>query len=316
MNNATGPGGIVPGNYNASQLTQDQRNWLFNYFGHSGQAPDGYGGENAPGEYGNYTPGESAAAIAQQNFQGQAQQGVQTLQTQQGNLAQQYAQLLQSVTGIYNPLEQQMTQTAGEAESARGLDPNSQLFQQQVQGALLPVYGSAASNEQAIGQGSINDMNTLAQAIASAQIGVAGTGASIGLDYATLLNNLQAASIQNQKPIAVNGLVYNPLTNSFSTPSTNSPISTSTNGAATGNPPSNAVGGNNTTTTTTPAPQTGVSFANSLAAIPTTGFAQSLSTLFGNTNTTPYTNNSGQLFNPASNPYPGLTPAQQQLLGL
>lgn len=198
----TGPGGIVPGNYNAQQLTQDQRNWLFNYFGHSGQAPQGYGGENAPGEYGNYTPGESASAIAQQNFQGQAQQGVQTLTTQKNSLADQYAQLLQTVTGIYNPLIQEETQTAGAGEAARGLTPDSQLFQQQVQGALLPVYGSAASNAQAIGQGSISDMNTLAQAIANAQIGVAGTGANIGLDYATLLNNLQAASIQNQKPFS------------------------------------------------------------------------------------------------------------------
>jgi len=41
----TGPGGIKAGDYPPTSLTQEQRQWLFNVFGHSGIAPVGYGGE-------------------------------------------------------------------------------------------------------------------------------------------------------------------------------------------------------------------------------------------------------------------------------
>lgn len=41
----TGPGGIIAGNYDPTTLTQDQRQWLWMAFGHSGEAPVGYGGE-------------------------------------------------------------------------------------------------------------------------------------------------------------------------------------------------------------------------------------------------------------------------------
>jgi hypothetical protein len=42
----TGPGGISKGSYNPASLTQDQRQWLWNQFGHTGTAPVGYGGES------------------------------------------------------------------------------------------------------------------------------------------------------------------------------------------------------------------------------------------------------------------------------
>lgn len=45
----TGPGGIAAGSYPAASLTQDQRQWLWQYFGHSGTAPAGYGGEGSSG---------------------------------------------------------------------------------------------------------------------------------------------------------------------------------------------------------------------------------------------------------------------------
>jgi len=44
-----GPGGIGLGSYDASKLTQDQRQWLWQQFGHKGQASLGYGGESVPG---------------------------------------------------------------------------------------------------------------------------------------------------------------------------------------------------------------------------------------------------------------------------
>lgn len=44
-----GPGGITQGSYDATKLSQDQRQWLWENFGHSGQAPVGYGGEGSSG---------------------------------------------------------------------------------------------------------------------------------------------------------------------------------------------------------------------------------------------------------------------------
>ena len=46
QNQATGPGGIAPGSYRAETLSQEQRQFLWEFFGHSGPAPTGYGGED------------------------------------------------------------------------------------------------------------------------------------------------------------------------------------------------------------------------------------------------------------------------------
>lgn len=43
----SGPGGISVGSYEATKLSQDQRQWLWEQFGHKGPAPVGYGGESA-----------------------------------------------------------------------------------------------------------------------------------------------------------------------------------------------------------------------------------------------------------------------------
>lgn len=45
----TGPDGITPGSYPPTSLKQEQRQWLFNIFGNSGVAADGYGGEDCQG---------------------------------------------------------------------------------------------------------------------------------------------------------------------------------------------------------------------------------------------------------------------------
>ena len=42
---STGPGGLRAGGYSPQDLTQQQRQWLFEVFGNSGSAPDGYGGQ-------------------------------------------------------------------------------------------------------------------------------------------------------------------------------------------------------------------------------------------------------------------------------
>ncbi len=73
-----GPGGIRAGSYDPQQLSQEQRTWLYNQFGHSGDAPVGYGGEGCPGQSGNLpvpNPGSgNTQSGGQQNQSAGAQQ--------------------------------------------------------------------------------------------------------------------------------------------------------------------------------------------------------------------------------------------------
>lgn len=153
----------------------------------------------------------AAVAIANQATTTQAenkyQQGINTavggLQTQQTNLATQYGNLLSTVTGEYQPLINTATAGANENLAARGITNNSPYYTSNVTSALQPIYGSEAGNAQAIGEGSISDYNTLAQAIAGIQAGGAGTLAQLPLQYGQLqqqqaLNIANIANIQQQ----------------------------------------------------------------------------------------------------------------------
>ena len=89
------------------------------------------------------------------------------------------------------------------------------------------IYGQEAGNAQQIGQGSINDMNTLSQAIAGIQSGNAQFGAQLPLQYGSLALSQQAlpasiaqslaqANLFNQQaqaapyvPTGVNGITFN-----------------------------------------------------------------------------------------------------------
>ena len=139
---------------------------------------------------------QATQQAAQQQYQQQTQQAIGGLQTQKGNLGQQYSDLLSTVKGEYQPIINQTTATAGQELAHRGLTPDSTLYQQQTQGALAPVYGQEAANAQQIGQGSIADTNSLASQIANLQTGVAGTASQLPLQYQTLAN--QAALIPSQ----------------------------------------------------------------------------------------------------------------------
>lgn len=118
------------------------------------------------------------------------------LETQKTNLSDQYGSLLQTVTGQYQPLINQTTASAGGELARRGINPDSFFYKQNVQGALQPVYSAEAGNAQQIGQGSINDINTLTQAIANLKAGGAGTVAQLPLQYGSLAL-AQAANIAN-----------------------------------------------------------------------------------------------------------------------
>ncbi len=180
---------------------------------------------------------------AQSAYAEQTKTAIGGLQTGKAGLSQQYADLLKTVTGEYQPLINQTTATAGEALAKRGLSPDSQLYQTQTQGALQPIYGAEAANAQQIGQGSISDTNTYNQAIAGAQLGVAGTSSQLPLQYGSLslsqqllpsqiagnigqadyygglnANQLAIAQLGASKPFeSASGLVFNPSSGNFTT---------------------------------------------------------------------------------------------------
>lgn len=130
------------------------------------------------------------------NYQNAAGSALTTLQTQKGNLSQQYSDLLKTVTGEYQPLINSTTQTAQKELGQRGITPDSTLYQQQVQGALQPVYGAEAANAQQIGQGSVADLNTYATNIANLQAGIGGTASQLPLQYGSLALSTQALPSQ------------------------------------------------------------------------------------------------------------------------
>ncbi|MEO1163702.1 MAG: DUF1349 domain-containing protein, partial [Chloroflexota bacterium] len=53
---ATGPYGMIPGNYNVDDLTYEERAWLYDIFENTGDVPVGYGGEPCPDQTANYAP--------------------------------------------------------------------------------------------------------------------------------------------------------------------------------------------------------------------------------------------------------------------
>ena len=55
------PGGITKGSYDPASLTQGQRQWLWEQFGHSGEASVGYGGEDVGGGDGGGDPAQQFA---------------------------------------------------------------------------------------------------------------------------------------------------------------------------------------------------------------------------------------------------------------
>ncbi len=143
---------------------------------------------------------------ATQQYQAAAGSAVTGLETGKSNLSQQYSDLLKTVTGEYQPLINQETATAGAALAKRGLTPDSQLFQQETQGALQPIYGAEAANAQQLGQGSIADTNTYNQAIAGAQLGIAGTQSQLPLQYGNLALQQQALPATISQALAQAGL--------------------------------------------------------------------------------------------------------------
>ncbi len=160
------------------------------------------------------TPQQQQAEQQQQQAQAlfQAQQGsaVSGLQTQQTNLGQQYSDLLKTVNQQYQPLINQTQTQENNFLGQRGLLSDTGSGGNQMNQAMQGIYGQEAGNAQQIGQGSINDMNTLAQAIAQTQQSGAQFAANLPLQYGSLALQQQALpstiNLQNAQASNYNAL--------------------------------------------------------------------------------------------------------------
>ena len=151
---------IEPGSYDATKLSQGDRNYLFNYFGHSGEAPVGYGGENVGATTGGGAPTVDPIAQAQKllEFQRQANQpAISSLQAQIPEIDQRTAQESARLQGEKEPLKQryqsiidQLTgrekQDIGLAQQRtsrefgyRGIPASSTLYLDELQRAESPI---------------------------------------------------------------------------------------------------------------------------------------------------------------------------------
>ena len=157
---ATGPGNIAPGSYEPQGLTQEQRQWLFNYFGNQGNAPVGYGGQGMEGPRGDIATG---VAYAQQLEQSQAaaqkaiEPAITTLKEAQGKIApiyaakeeavrgeieptrQRYENLLQQVVANQQKSETAQTLTTSRELGRRGIAAGSGLLEQELVNAINPI---------------------------------------------------------------------------------------------------------------------------------------------------------------------------------
>lgn len=186
-----GPGGLKPGSYDATKLSQDQRNWLFNYFGHSGQAPVGYGGESTGND--GSTPDAGSATAAYNAAIGSATGFLNTAGT---NLDTQYSDLLNKVLGVGS--QAMNTATLGENNllASRGITNNSPLYSREMTYAQLPVTSQVQGALGTLGYNQAQQKLALAGNIAGLVAGGAGTAAGLPLSYGSLaLAN--AANIAN-----------------------------------------------------------------------------------------------------------------------
>lgn len=121
----------------------------------------------------NTTPADPLAlAGSLQQMQVQANQpAIQTLQGQQSNLAASYGSLLNSVMSAGSSATNYFTGAAAANLGARGILPSSQLGQQTIGSAILPISTQTQGAIGSVGLGSAQDLNALAQSIAALQAG-------------------------------------------------------------------------------------------------------------------------------------------------
>lgn len=193
-----GPGGLQKGSYDPTKLTNDQRQWLWQQFGHAGLAPAGYGGEDT----GAASTDPVALMKQAQAFQVQQNQpAISTLGSLQSSLPDQYAALLNEIKGAGTAATNYGIMGAGQNLAARGITPDSALYNTTVSQAIAPIGQQYGGLEAQLGEGSVQTLTGLAGSIAALQAGNVPSAQNFSANISALQNALAIAQLQGtQRP--------------------------------------------------------------------------------------------------------------------
>lgn len=131
----------------------------------------------------------------------QNQPAIATLGSQATSLPDQYAALLAEIKGAGSAATNYGIQGANENLAARGITPDSALYNTTVAGAIAPIGLQYGGLEAQLGEGSVSTLTGLAGSIASLQAGNVPSAQTFGANISSLQNALQIAQLQGtQKP--------------------------------------------------------------------------------------------------------------------
>lgn len=138
---------------------------------------------------------------AQQFQVEQNQPAIQTLQKQSQTLPDQYSALLAEIKGAGSAATNYGIMGANENLAARGITPNSALYNTTVAGAIAPIGLQYGGLEAQLGQGSVQTLTDLAGSIAALQAGNVPSAQNFGANISSLQNALAIARLQGtQRP--------------------------------------------------------------------------------------------------------------------
>lgn len=131
----------------------------------------------------------------------QNQPAIQTLQSQAQSLPDKYAALLNEIKGAGTVATNYGIRAAGENLAARGITPDSALFNTTTAESIAPIGLQYGGLESELGQGSISTLTGLAGSIAALQAGNVPSAQNFGANISALQNALAIARLQGtQRP--------------------------------------------------------------------------------------------------------------------
>lgn len=162
-------------------------------------------------------------ALAKSLIQVQQQANQPAIQTLQGNIGstqQKYNDLVDSIKGAGTVAANNQTQITNNALGARGILPSSQLYQQELQNALLPVNAQFSGLAAQTGLQGQEDINSIMNAIAQLQSGNPASAVTSASGYAGAAqqalaqiqasqNQLEAARANPFEALGNQGLILN-----------------------------------------------------------------------------------------------------------
>lgn len=187
------------GGLNPVQRTQYQQ-----LLGNAGLPPNATPGSTPSSPSASTPTASNAVDLMKQAQQYQVQQNapaIATLGSVQQSLPDQYAALLAEIKGAGTVATNYAIQGAGENLAARGITPDSALFNTTVGSAIAPIGLQYGGLEAQLGQGSVQTLTDLAGSIAALQAGNVPQAMNFGGNIAALQNALQIAQLQGtQRP--------------------------------------------------------------------------------------------------------------------